>query len=530
MPVLAGWLTGEQVSHETIDQTLTAMGEVLGRYGGTPARNIQAGAGLLTYADTAYAMQQSSEPPVLDWVPDRRTLVYRRPLSGVHPLYFIEDWPAQGNLLFASEVKALFAVGVPRRLHLPALAALLRYGFIPAPWTIFKDVQVVPAGSILRWQRAKTVLNHSTDYHFDASSLSSPSLHDPDHFARLLKDACAAQLPPHDQLVVLTGGSHASALTTLFTAQQTSAPFPVASLGYTKSLDAKAWVDVQRVAAACERPFLAVIGVDQLDFWSSTLATLESPAVDTRSLALHQLLQTVAAETGARVAMSGLGANMFFHPAPAASLTNDAASEHILAWYGDSMTAYPGRQKIQLWSQDTLQSLQQEEPWEESLHARKLARSAAQLTDSRLRSRYLDLHLRLPDLLVGPLQQLGTQARLVVRAPYLAPPVTESLLQLATHGQAIDALLASLIQQYLPDIPLKPTKLPLAMPTKSFAAPENADLLQQTLSPAAIQVTNLFAPEAVEALIQQAKGKTVPRELFLVFTTQLLHQLFSLES
>jgi len=63
MPVLAGWLTGEQVPYETIDQTLTAMGETLGRHGGTPARNIQAGAGLLTYADTAYAMQQNTEDP-----------------------------------------------------------------------------------------------------------------------------------------------------------------------------------------------------------------------------------------------------------------------------------------------------------------------------------------------------------------------------------------------------------------------------------------------------------------------------------
>ena len=525
MPVLAGWLTGEQVPYETIDQTLTAMGEALGRYGGTPARNIQAGAGLLTYADTAYATRQNSEPPVLDWVPDRRTLVYRRPLSGMHPLYFIEDWPAQGNLLFASEMKALFAVGVPRHVHLPALAALLRYGFIPAPWTIFKDVQVVPAGSILRWQRAKTVLNHSTDYRFDA-----PAQNDPDHFAALLKDACASQLPLHDQLVTLASGSHASALTTLFTAQQTITPFPVASLGYTKSLDAKAWADAQRVATASERPFLAVIGVDQPDFWSSTLATLESPVVDTRSLALHQLLQTTAAETGARVAISGLGANMFFHPAPTVSLASDATPHDILTWYSNSIVASPGRQKIQLWSQDALQSLQQKVPWEETLHARKLARSAAQLADPRQRALYLDLHLRLPDLFVAPLQQLGTQARLMVRSPYLTPSVTESLLQLATHEHTTDTLLASLVQQYMPDIPLKPTKLPLAIPTKSFAAPEHSELLQQTLSPAAIRDTNLFAPDAVEALIQQAKGKTVPRELFLVFTMQLLYQLFGLES
>src|SRR5215469_9680793 len=162
MPVLAGWLTGEQVPQEQIKQVIMAMREVLKRHGGQPTPIVQPGAGLITFADPAHAMRQNDEPPVLDWVADRRTLVYHRPLSGYHPLYYIENWPAQGNLVFASEMKALFAVGVPRKLHSAALQALAHYGFIPAPWTIFQDIFVVPAGSILRWQHTKTVLNHAT--------------------------------------------------------------------------------------------------------------------------------------------------------------------------------------------------------------------------------------------------------------------------------------------------------------------------------------------------------------------------------
>ncbi len=533
MPVLAGWLTGEQVPPEIIDQTLTAMGEVLGRYGGTHARNVQAGAGLATYADTAYSMQHSSEPPVLDWVPDRRTLVYRRPLSGMHPLYFIEDWPAEGNLLFASEVKALFAVGVPRRLHLPALTALLRYGFIPAPWTIFKGIQVVPAGSILRWQRAKTVVNHATDFRFDApSDASSLSQNDPEQFISRFRDACTAQLPTHEQLVALASGGHASALTALFTAQQSMVPFTITSFGYRKSLNAKAWSDAQRVATACERPFLAVVGVDEPNFWPTTLTTQESPSVDTRSLALHQLLHTVAAETGARVAMSGLGANTFFGPTMPGSTQSitDVGPDDILNWYSHSIIASSGQHKAQLWSPEAAQSIQQEEPWEETLHARKIARRAAQFADAQRRILYLDLHLRLPDLLVGPLQQLGTQERLIVRSPFLAPSITEDLLQLATTAEETRAsFLAHLVQRSIPDAPLKPTKLPLTLPTKSFTAIDNSELLQQTLSPAALQATNIFAPDTVDALLKKASGKTAPRELLLVFTTQLLYQLFSLE-
>src|SRR5579884_3747139 len=202
MPILAGWLTGEQVPQDIIQQTLLTMGEVLGAHGGTPARTVQPGAGLMAYADTAYAMQRNDEPPVLDWVPDRHTLVYRRPLSGMHPLFYIENWPAQGNLLFASEIKALLALGMPRRWHLPALDALLRYGFIPAPWTAFKDIFVVPAGSLLRWQRAKTVMNAATEYHFDAFPTPVDVV---DQLHTVLDKATTGALPPHEQLVALTG-------------------------------------------------------------------------------------------------------------------------------------------------------------------------------------------------------------------------------------------------------------------------------------------------------------------------------------
>src|SRR5947209_676700 len=226
MPTLAGWLTGEQVPQEVIEQALSTMGKVLSRHGGQPTHTILPGAGLIAFSDAAYALQHNDDPPVLDWVPDRRTMVYRRPLSGAHALYYIADWPAEGNLLFASEIKALFAVGVPRRLHLVALDALLRYGFIPAPWTAFKDIFVVPAGSLLRWQRAKTVMNATTEFHFDASPTQADVV---EQFHTLLDKATTGTLPPHEQLVALTGGSTSSALPIVLAAQHTSAPFVIAA-------------------------------------------------------------------------------------------------------------------------------------------------------------------------------------------------------------------------------------------------------------------------------------------------------------
>jgi asparagine synthetase B (glutamine-hydrolysing) len=530
MPILAGWLTGEQVPQEVIEQTLTAMGKMLERYGGQPAYTTHPGAGLVAFSDPAYAMQHNDEPPVLDWVPDRRTLVYRRPLSGMHPLYYIVDWPAQGNLLFASDIKTLLAVGVPRRLHVAALNTLLHYGFIPAPWTIFKDIQIVPAGSILRWQRANTVLNHATDYHLDEPLSVETSL---SQIQELLDEACTNLLPPHEHLVALTDGKIASALASILTAKHTTSPFTVVSLGYTKSTPLEGWTQAEQIAQACQRPLLAIDGVDQPEFWIAVLTGLEAPSANTRPLALHQLLHTVSEETGARIAISGLGgrtllASSIFQPTV---VPPTSETFNILEQYRHRL-ANQNQPHLKLWSADIANLLEKEEPWEQTLHARKLARRAGQFANAQQGLHYLDLHLYLPDLIVHTMHQLATQEHMAIRSPYLTTHVLDILTRLPARINSIIAkehILATLAKQHIPSMQEATTQLPLIAPCSSLLRISDSDLLQQMLSPEAIKAKGIFDSQAVETLLQQANEKAVPRELLLVFTTQLLCQLFDLE-
>lgn len=534
MPILAGWLTGEQVPEETIKQTLVAMGTILGQHGGQPTHIVQPGAGLIAFSDTAYTMRHNDDTPVLDWVPDRRTFVYRRPLSGMHTLYYVENWPAEGNLLFASEIKALFAVGVPRRLHLAALNALLRYGFIPAPWTAFKHIHVVPAGWILRWQRAKTVLNQSSDYHFDEPPAQHHILN---HLQTLLNEAIEQMLPPHEQLVALTGGDHASALSAILSTHRTTTPFTIASLGYMKSKVSKRWKNAEQIATIGKHPFLAITSVDLPDFWLATVAGLEAPCVTSRPLALHQLLHTVAAETGARVAISGLGTHVLLgsivreQAMPACTTQSD-----ILDEYSRLLTTPSAKKKPLLWSHDAALSLQEEEPWEQSLHARKLVRRATQFTDKLQGYYYLDLHLRLPDLLVHITQQLATQERMVVRSPYLHTSLIDVLTRLPAildNGMPKIALISQLVQRYLPDQQTLQSTLPLITPTASLLRVGDSALLQQTLSTEALRKTGIFDLQVVDKLLKQEKEKNkedVSRELLFIFTTQILYHLFGVET
>lgn len=525
MPILAGWITGEQVPQDIIEQTLMTMRAVLAQHGGEAAWTVYPGAGLVAFSDTAYAMQHNDEASVLDWVPDRRTLVYRRPLSGLHPLYFIENWPAEGNLLFASEIKALLAVGAPRRLHLAALDALQRYGFIPAPWTAFKDIQVVPAGSILRWQRAKTVLNASTDYRLEEPHQPSDVA---DQLYALLDEISAAQLPPHEQLVAMSSGGTSSALATLLAAQHTTSPFPIAALGNVKSIAAKAWLAAEQVADVSHHPFLAITGVDQPEFWAATLAGIEAPGLDTRSLALHQLLHTAAAETAARVAISGLGALPLLGSEFAEQTAREHVEQDVFAQYGQLFSKRSGQEISRLWTPEVQAVLKTEERWEDTLHARKLARKAGQFADKQQGYYYLDLHLRLPDQIVGPAQQLAAQEQIALRSPYLHSRVIDMLAHLPqqlSDGTPKHMLLSKLLARYYTDDNSNTSRLTLTVPSASLSRSIDAEILQQTLSGEALRATGLFDVQAVEELLKQKK-KTAEKALVFVFTTQLLCKLF----
>ena len=81
---------------------------------------------------------------------DRRAgylLLARDPL-GIKPLYICR---MGDQLLFASEVRALLASGqVTTDLDHDGLASLLAYGAVQAPWTLFAEIEVFPAG---HWQR-----------------------------------------------------------------------------------------------------------------------------------------------------------------------------------------------------------------------------------------------------------------------------------------------------------------------------------------------------------------------------------------
>src|SRR5258708_30526423 len=89
------------------------------------------------------------------WDTDREQLVLARDRAGVKPLYFYQK---DGRFIFASEIKAILEhPAVRRTVNEEALYHYLTLGTTPAPQTLFREVQKIPAGHMMVVNRAGAV-------------------------------------------------------------------------------------------------------------------------------------------------------------------------------------------------------------------------------------------------------------------------------------------------------------------------------------------------------------------------------------
>lgn len=85
---------------------------------------------------------------------NREEIFIARDRIGIKPMHYTVD--DGGNLVFASEIKAIEAAGgVSDELDASAVEAYLGLGYVPDPMTIFAHVRKLPPGYTLRWRRGE---------------------------------------------------------------------------------------------------------------------------------------------------------------------------------------------------------------------------------------------------------------------------------------------------------------------------------------------------------------------------------------
>ncbi len=253
---------------------------------------------------------------------DSRTneVLLARDRAGICPLFYTvvkhdgTDW-----LLFASEMKALFASGiVPRKADLQGLNHIFTFMAMPGPTTVFEGIKSIAPGRYLHFQLGATTAERATtqktywqitypdwgqeDYGADEKKIV-------DGFEEVLHTAVKRRVWADVPVVSYLSGGVDSSLVVAMSNKVMGRPIPT----FTISVNAKGLNEKSEALSVAEqlgcKPVVVDCGHDELRAgYPELIAAAEFPVIDTSCVGLLQLARSVH-NNGYKVALTGEGAD-----------------------------------------------------------------------------------------------------------------------------------------------------------------------------------------------------------------------------
>ncbi|HPB70752.1 MAG TPA: asparagine synthase (glutamine-hydrolyzing) [Syntrophales bacterium] len=248
------------------------------------------------------------------WSETSRTLLLGRDPVGIKPLVYYAD---AKRFVFASELKALLAdPAVPKEIDPEALDLYLSLNYIPAPWTIFRNIRKLRPGHILKVHQGTVTESRYWDI---AAASSAPCAPAPSDFEQMtaglfnaLDDAVKSQMVADVPLgAFLSGGIDSSVVVGLM-ARHASKPVKTYTIGYTDMpmFDETAYA---RQVAAFHRTEHHEIMLDSRAMLGSVpdvLGALDEPFGDSSAVPTYVVSRETARDVS--VALSGDGGDELF--------------------------------------------------------------------------------------------------------------------------------------------------------------------------------------------------------------------------
>src|SRR5579863_3694502 len=148
------------------------------------------------------------------WDERKRRLLIARDAFGIKPIYYRIDG---GNVWFGSEIRTILAVAKDSPEPDPtALNLFLRYRFTPSPYTIFKGIRKLAAGTMLVFEDGKSSLRRWYRYHRQPFSLARTDAQAQEELLDIYKRAVKRHLLSDVPVgLLLSGGVDSSLLLAL---------------------------------------------------------------------------------------------------------------------------------------------------------------------------------------------------------------------------------------------------------------------------------------------------------------------------
>lgn len=234
-------------------------------------------------------------------------LYLARDRIGVKPLYLHDDGE---RLVFASEIKALLAAGVPRRVDYEALHYFLTFNYVPPPYTAFADVRHLMPGNWLRIDRnGETTTQRWWDLS-EMQSVNKPEAQWIEEFNTILDDAVRLRLRADVPFgAFLSGGVDSSSVVGLM-ARHMTRPVKTFCIGfddprYDESLYAQETAQRFHTEHTLER-----VAPNMLDLWPLATYHCDQPHGDVSFLPTYRVAELAARQV--KMVLTGDGGDELF--------------------------------------------------------------------------------------------------------------------------------------------------------------------------------------------------------------------------
>ena len=467
------------------------------------------------------------------WDNQTRELFIARDRLGIKPLYYAER---DGTLLFGSEIKALLEHPlISAGLDLRALSDYLSLKYVPAPRTLFADVQSLLPGHYLTARDGRVETKQYWDLSFSKPARPKSEGEYLEELESLLRESVRLRLRSDVPFGAFLSGGVDSSIIVALMADELNEPVKTFSVGFAGS-DGSDELPYAKIVAdrfGCDHHTLAISYEDFLRHAERVLVHLDQPIADQATVATHMVAGL--ARRHVKMVLTGEGGDELF--AGYARYKGEQVSPWTRSWPGwvgaavrGGTSMLPGlrRGKIAInaltirdeatrfanwfpmFSDDAKSTLLDQWSADQASGARHVFARYLNQCDAESpldRMLYCDTKAWLVDYLLLRGDKLTMANSLEARVPILDHKLVEFAAQLPTHlkvrGGTRKYLLKKLGSKLLPDGIIHRKKQGFPIPINRWLRDEAKPLVHEMLSQDSLARRGLFNPRVVQNLIRK---------------------------
>lgn len=239
------------------------------------------------------------------WDRNTRSMHLYRDRIGIKPLFYCDT---EAGVCFASEIKALLALGVPVTPRVEAIHHYLSFNFVPPSMTMFDGIENVPAGGVVtiadsriknwQWWTPSFVTAQKSDEEWI------------EEFRDTLSDAVRIHLRSDVEVgAFLSGGIDSSSVVAL-AAKYVKPPMHSFSIGFKEARFDESPYAKQVAAEYSTAHHNAVLSSEMISMWPKVIYHAEQPHGDASFIPTYALSQMAAQKV--KVVLTGDGSDELF--------------------------------------------------------------------------------------------------------------------------------------------------------------------------------------------------------------------------